>query len=74
MIWSGLTKYIVTMAHTHAKAVEIPNFAIIGPYIEKWSTFKDPLVKGPISKSTYPMREPSQLRTVIMAINEDFVT
>jgi hypothetical protein len=61
------------MVHTHAKAVEIPNFAILGPYIEKWATLKDPLDKGPITKSTYPIKEPSQLRTVITALNDSFV-
>lgn len=57
MIWSGLTKYLLNMIHNHARSVEIPGFIIIGPFIEKWATFKDPLDKGPITKSTYALKE-----------------
>ena len=74
MIWSGLNKYLQTMAHQHAKAVEIPNLGVIGPYVEKWATMKDPLDKGPITKSTYSVKDPSVPRTDILALREDFVT
>lgn len=46
------------MAHQHAKAVDIPHLGVIGPYVEKWATMKDPLDKGPITKSTYSVKEP----------------
>ena len=36
MVWSGLTKYINSIIHTHSKAVEIPGFAIIGPLVQQW--------------------------------------
>lgn len=73
MIWSGLTKYLNSMIHDHSKAVEIPGLIIFGPLIEQWATFRDPLSKGPISKSTYSFKESPYLRTVIAALNEDFV-
>ncbi len=72
MIWSGLTKYLQSMIHGHSKAIEIPGFAIFGPYIEKWANYRDPLDKGPVTNSTYSVKETPYLRTVIAALNEDF--
>lgn len=43
------------MVQGNAKAVEIPGLAIVGPFIEKWATLRDPLDKGPIERSTYSM-------------------
>lgn len=74
MIWSGLQKYLQSLVHQHAKAVEIPHLGVIGPFIEKWASMKDPLDKGPITKSTYSVKEPGLPRTVILALREDFVT
>lgn len=73
MIWSGLTKYLQSMLHGQAKAVEIPNLVILGPFIEKWANLKDPLDKGTIVKSTYTVKDTTFVRTVIAALNEDFV-
>ena len=59
--------------HQHARAVEIPHFGVIGPYIEKWATMRDPLDKGPITKSTYSVKDSGFPRTVILALRQDFV-
>ena len=39
MIWSGLTKYILAVVLKQVKAVEIPGFIVIGPFIEKWEVY-----------------------------------
>ena len=74
MVWSGLTKHINSLVHSHAKAVEIPSFAIFGPLVEQWTDYRDPLAKGPITKRTYQLKNPHFVRTVIAALNEDFVS
>jgi len=53
MMWSGLTKQVNSLVHSHAKAVEIPSFAIFAPVVEQWTDYRDPLDKGPITKRTY---------------------
>jgi hypothetical protein len=47
MIWSGLTKIMLSHVSDQGKAVEIPNFAIFGPVVDRFTTLKDPLDKGP---------------------------
>jgi len=74
MIWSALQKYLHSSVHQHARAVEIPHLGVIGPYIEKWATMRDPLDKGPITKLTYSVRDTGGFpRTVILALRQDFV-
>ena len=73
MIGSGITKFLWTMIHDQAKAVEIPGFGVFGPLLEKWVGLKNPLDKGPISSSTFPLKHPSSLRSVIAILNEEFI-
>ena len=47
MIWSGLTKIMLSHVCEQGKAVEIPDFAIFGPVVDRFTTLKDPLDKGP---------------------------
>lgn len=73
MVWSGLTKYLNNMVHNRAKAVDIPGFCVVGPLIEEWTKLRDPLNKGISTKTTFSLKDSAFLRTVIMALHEDFV-
>lgn len=70
MVWSGLTKYLVSSIYGHGKAVEISGLAIFGPVVDKFVTLKDPLDKGPGRKQGL-VRERGPT-PVITVINEDF--
>lgn len=58
MVWSGFTKLLHSLVHTHAKAVQIPGFGIVGPLVEEWVTLRDPLNKGPIERKTFQLKDP----------------
>jgi len=66
-VWSGITKCLRNIVQGRQKAVEIPNFAIFGPVLDKFSKLKSPLDKG-------PLKERIDLQTpVFVVINDDFL-
>lgn len=72
MAWSGITKVLLGCVSEQGRAVEIPNLAIFGPVLDKFTVMRDPLDKGPGCKQ-------GLVRTIgghpiIAVINEDFLT
>ena len=54
MVWSGVAKYLLHVVQEQAKVVEISNFAIFGPVIDKFANAPDPLDKGPARRGLLP--------------------
>lgn len=73
MVWSGLTKYIHSMVHNSCKAVEIPGLGIVGPLVQDWQTYRDPLDKGTVTKSTFNFKDASLPKNVVITLNDNFV-
>ena len=68
-----MTKFLWNMIHDQAKAVEIPGLGIFGPLLEKWASLKNPLEKGPVQTSTFPLKHSFSIRSVIAILNEEFI-
>lgn len=66
-VWSGVTKCLRNIVQGRQKAVEIPNFAIFGPVLDKFSRLKSPLDKGPLKEKL------DFCTPVFVVINDDFL-
>lgn len=71
MIWSGVTKILVSCVNEKGKAVEFPNLAIFGPINDRFANMRDPLDKGPARRGPLPKK--TGIDPVISIINEDFL-
>jgi len=69
-VWSGVTKCLRNIVQGQQRAVDVPNFAIFGPVLDKFSRLKDPLNKGPKRKAAAAQLG---LNPVFVVVNDDFL-
>ncbi len=71
MVWSAVTKTLVRQVRQSGKPVELPQFGIFGPIVDRFVAQKDPLEKGGARKGLEPGYI-EEYRTIV-AINQDFL-
>ena len=77
MVWSGVTKCLVSMVQQQRKAIDIPGFGIFGPLLDQAGNLRDPLDKGVPDKRKEPTAGKAHygglISPVLVVINDDLL-
>jgi hypothetical protein len=66
-VWSAVTKCLRNIVQSRQQALEIPNFAIFGPVLDKFAKLPNPMDKGE------PKPDLTLGKPVFVVINDDFL-